>query len=156
MLPDSELRRPAPAVPAELRQWLPLPNYRDFIENIRADHWYFTKTWHHNIFRRKRQALFTIENENHYHPQKHCAGWRWFHYIITGQKGKRFIACLYSIPQPTLYHNQLKMASTFDPRKRHAGSPLPFFQYVSIIQVSGKMASIFFYIICLPFSGIHV
>lgn len=60
MLPDSELRRPAPAVPAELRQWLPLPNYRDFIENIRADHWYFTKTWHHNIFRRKRQALFCV------------------------------------------------------------------------------------------------
>ena len=76
----------------------------------------------------------------------------YLYYTRTSGKGKRFLPVFYSIPQPTLYTISEQMASTFDPRKRHAGSPLPFFQYVSIIQVSGKMASIILFKILLAFS----
>jgi len=80
----------------------------------------------------------------------------YLYYTRTSGKGKRFL------PVSILFRNRhfittsSKWQALSALHRRHAGSPLPFFQYGTIIQVSGKMASIFFYIICLPFSGIHV
>ena len=43
----------------------------------------------------KKASTFLIDNENHSQPQKRCAGVACVHYIITGQKGKRYFCLFY-------------------------------------------------------------
>lgn len=84
-------------------------------------------TYNGNIASRKRQALFTIVDDNHSQPRKPHA--RRSTYIIHEpvEKASVLLLFFYSIPQPTLYHIPYQKASDiYTPYPTARGGALGF------------------------------
>ena len=103
---------------AELRQWLSLP----VIEWLSRISEQFTGTL-------PKPSIISHSKENGKRYFASIGGTHGALPILYTNQWKRqaLSACLYTIPQPTLYHNQLKMASTFGATKASRRIPSTFF-----------------------------